>query len=386
MKYVKLFEQWTEVQEKMGISDAVAAYVPIIAKSIVDNVKQRLDSEKLNPYVPTEMKFVVPGKGLDREDFPIDHIDIVFTVKPDVLMSLGKLTKLFSPDNDRSEEGEMSGDEEVNLMGSFDGQSLKVADGKVSFTVRFEGEMDIMKLAELLSSGLSSKFKEMIHNYLQHEMTHAYEQYRRHIGKKYSDLGDTKDFIYDSVSKMINMQNNLPDILSDFLFDVYCAASYEINARVAEAGDIVRKYKEPHKRWDEMKKTYIWKIAQHLEDFSADSIYANMFAQVVGTEEDDHKVTPERAREILDNLMRQISAGFIEKNKFMLDKIKNTHDIELSDQNVKLVSNMLTRHGSEFEKVGHMDAQHFFRFWEKKFHRAGDKLKEKLEKLTTYYV
>lgn len=362
MNKLKRYKDFGHVDEKMGVPSAIMPMADKVADILLDKLMAEVRGvEDLGNNFETEL--VISGDEIGQATFPIDSIKFYAELIP--------------------HPGVMGFDS----TGAFDNGSFKMIDGKARFEISLKVILNMLSFfMNLKNPRMYRMMKEKIHSTLSHELTHAYESYKRLTSKnKAPKLSDTKQFIYDFVSNILRSNSNLPDDIAQLLFLIYGSASYEVNARIPQMWSEIRDIKDPHDRLEFMKETHVWRLADNLANFNADELYEKMIKNVVS---DDGPVSREEAVATLDRLFGQIEQQFIAGNEI---HIKDVMGSILSDlgiypgnkDNERLIQT-LKAHDKEYKKVSKMSALKFLKFWEKRFNKIGREFKHKLGKLTTY--
>lgn len=360
MKKLKSYEDFGQqhVDEKMGVPAPILPLVESVTKVLVEKTREAAEQADLISAIFGEVKtsdITINGDEIKTDaNFPIDKM--VFNVS-------------FEP-------ARIGG---LRAQGAFEGGSFKLKDGKASFNISLGLVCNPMVLlGNVNNPKLYSIINDEIRSVVQHELTHAYESYKRATNKKApSRLSDTKDFVYDITSNMIRNGHQLPQIINDLLFMIYTAASYEVNARVSQMHAVLKNVKGAHNREEAMKETDIWKVANDLATFKAQNYYDELIKLIIENTEGTDK---EAAEKLADKLFGQIDKAYIDGNKIAIK-----HAIEdLGNTDDSAVIRILKGHDKEYKKVSKMNTLSFLKFWEKRFNKIGRDFRNKLSKLTTY--
>lgn len=346
------------INEKMGVPSSIMPMANVISDQLIKKLVETIAEENVDNDGTFNAVIYLDGDEIDGKIdplFPIGRMAFAATIHP----TPGSI---------------FAG------TGSFEGGSFRIIDGKANFGIKAVLHLDLfMFLANMRNPKLYEKMRHELHSVLSHELTHAYESYKRMTNKKKpSRLSDTKDFVYDFVSGSLRKGNQLPDDISKLLFMIYTAASYEVNARVPQMWSKIRDIKDPHDREAFIRESDIWRYSDDLEKFDADEYYEKLLDNVVG--DNNEKVTSEEAAKILDTFFLKIDKQYISGNEL---QIKDTIDT-LNLSNDDKVIQMLRNHDKEYKKVAKMGCLPFLKFWEKRFNRIGRECKHRLGKLTTY--
>lgn len=338
------------INEKAGVPSVIIPIVDKITPIIMDALRDKFDTSG----VSVDVKIVGGDLGDTQAEFPIGIISIAAAVKPVPLIRM-------------------------DVSGTFDHKFFKIdndlANFKIGLSIKLKEELMVAYSEEILNfTGLISQVKGT----LSHELTHAYESYKRATNRKgRSRITTTKDFMYDSVATLIRQQNNIPSVVDDFLYLIYGAASYEVNARVTQVWSLIKNIDDPHDRMKAIEGTSMWKLADDLEKFDANDFYNSIMtiAQDSTGINDPHDQDNIR---LIDSYISKIEANFKEGNEQYIKYVVDGLRLDPS------AIDLLKKHASEYKKVAKMPAMTFLKFWEKKFNKAGRDLKRRLGRLTTH--
>jgi hypothetical protein len=363
MNRIKRYKDFGQVDEKMGVPSAIMPMADKVTEVLLDKLLAQVRGiEDLGNTFETEVE--IAGNEIGHATFPVDKMKFYARLVP--------------------HPGVLNFDS----TGAFDNESFKVKDGKASFDILVNIVVNMLTFfLQLDNPKLYKIMRDKMHSTISHELTHAYESYKRQTSKKKAPkLSDTKQFIYDMVSNLIMNKGPLPEDISNLLFLIYCSASYEVNARIPQMWSEIRNIKDPHDRLDAIKESSIWTMANKLATFDADETYERMLGNVVG--DDGEAVSREESIKRLNNLFASLEEQFIVGNE---QHIKDVMSNILSDigifpgnrENEELIKT-LKAHDNEYKKVSKLSAYRFLKFWEKRFNKIGRTFKHKLSKLTTY--
>lgn len=350
------------IDEKQGIPPTFS-FAGVVAKELVDMAFKSYNEMNLRFMDKAELD----SKYYDQLPLPVKSINLILTSTIDPWMDNTESTASFS----NFEEDE---------------------NGKITFVLR----SNIILNKEFANAlfGVDDKIKEKFRAFLlkkitstmAHELTHAYEEYMRvHNKKQVVKMEDTKEFLYDKAAIITRSEFTLPEPLLNFLFLIYASASYEINARVPEAYSLVSQIPDSHDRLEIIKGTPSWEIAMGLINFDAQKVYDALIA-----DGKKHNVGEEEIREGITKLFSTMTMGMelsqMNLKQGIMQKIaefnsNRKEDKKKLDDELNLISSYSEEISNSKKKVS--DPLKFMKGWEKKFHQAGARLKNKLSKLTT---
>jgi hypothetical protein len=359
MRKIYKFQEFVNeklITEKMGVSPTfpyAAEIVDIISKELMDR------------YARNQKRFQFTV-NLDKDD-----------IKTESSFPAKKIIVQFSSDIDMEVE-------RVYAQGSFNPEHIKIEkDGSVLFAIQIDLHLTLTDMKQYVSSEKIRKaINTEIESTVSHELTHVYEDYMRKNNKKLNvTMKDTKEFLFDAVSKTFISRFPLPPGINQFMYNIYASASYEVNARVAQTYALVKEIKDPHKRWDIIKASPIYKIADDMETFDAQKTYDETI-KLLGTKLDDKQIQEwmENCFETFVKFLHQLNVQFEEEAiGNLLNSFAYGEDPGKATQIVKLVQSHDQLIGKD---IGHKDFLQYMKKWEKKFHAAGKSMKLRMSKLT----
>lgn len=367
MKKIFTYKQF--INEAMGVSPSFA-FAKHLTELIVEVILEQY-IENRNPEFDGELKLSSEDLNIKKDEFPIRNLKI------------GVTSTIFMP--------EAREETDFYVEGVFDGGSFEMHDdGTISFFigVKLSAKFEDVLLISKKDENTIKKLKTEIESSVSHELTHAYEDYMRSKNKNIElSIHDTKEFLFDMVSNMLLKDMHFPKIIGQFLFNVYTSASYEVNARVAQSYSLVKDIKDPHKRWDIIKTSSLYKIADDLDTYDAQAQYDILYKNAKRELKTDEKVL-----EWMDSFIQLLKNTFLEGNNNLgrnaVSKVEHNMSLFNSklekkiDHEQKIVSIVLG-HSNQVEKeIGKKDLLKFMKMWEKKFHKSGQNMKYRLGKIT----
>lgn len=282
-----------------------------------------------------------------------------FTPKPDFPLKQVLLNFVFKVDSDADEN---------EFEGSVDLLSLK-KDEKGNMSVSIS--VDITSPTERYNK---NEITIGIKSVLEHELTHVYEDFKRKRKTPVGLAGSNDNFSAISAMNILK-NNNLPPELSNFLFLMYAAASFEVSARVAQVYPFVKGVADPNKREAIIKKTMPWNIAERLAAFNFETFDKNFSSQV-------------SMQSIIHNIpTKQIFLNYFKSMEDILKNMSNEFSLivfeklNVPEEDKVQVEKVLSSVSSHAGKILNKTPMAFFKYWERVFNKAGQKSKAKLLKI-----
>jgi hypothetical protein len=298
------------------------------------------------------------------EDFPVKRYEMLTEIKP--VMTLGDFSQF-----------KISGG--TGTLNKYEGGYLIYINVSLHATLS-----TLMRMTRNFEPGdkLYDDIFEEVRSVVAHELTHVYEAIRRRAtkSKKPSELlgSAAADYAYTSsqVAKL-----DIPDDLSFLFHLIYVQAKHEVGARVPQIQSLIRKT-DPNKRMDLIKKTDPYMEAVSLKDFDAQKTYDAIIKKIIdGHWELKHeRITRDAAVKVLDKLFHELERNFMKGHDMLYTNTIKDMDPDVASQVQKSVAS----HLKGIHKIESMSALEFMKYWEKKFHYAGEKLYRKILKLATY--
>ncbi len=231
---------------------------------------------------------------------------------------------------------------------------------------------------ESRTSEVSNKLMGVLQSTVAHELTHAYQQYKQILGGK-KGIGFGRETILNALPQ--NMKFSETPSWNKFLHVLYLSLSFEINARVTQLyHELKRKNITTNEEaLSEMKKSTVWDDYKMLSTFNADE-FMDTFQVDLGDEDP------------MIRLMRMMS-GEPEPDEYEgnVEIMKNL--IDRWDKTIQHIQVSIKRQGitdipfmEMVPKKAKENPIHFFKFFEKRFHRKADGLKRKLSKVLSLIV
>jgi hypothetical protein len=352
----------SKIVERLGVPDAIGPYADIITDKFLEIIKEKEEDQgdalaSLFGKKPEPTEFTLTKKDLAdviTDKFPLEEIHLSFMIKP------VKSNKPFFAEGSQG-----------NFKKKGNGYISEI-ESKVS--VNF-----LLFFTEMKNPKLLASIKEEIRSTMYHELTHAYEEYKRSVSdsKKQKSLAYTEDKVYDFVSVEIGSSNEVPPEIGTLLMLIYLQASYEVNARVPQVYSLIRDEDDPHKREEIIKKSTPWEQAKALLAFNAQEMYDHMLDGAT-----KYFKTNEKAKDWMNSFFEQLQKQYVSGNDYIIELVDSEHD--LSPDEKERMKKILAGHASDFKKLTKKTPLEFLKFWEKKFHTQGEKLRRKLLRLTAY--
>ena len=285
-------------------------------------------------------------------------------------------------------------DHDLYVEGLYNGGSFAIdEDNLISFEIGVKISVKKEDIKALVNDDkkITELLRREIESTVTHELTHAYEDYMRSLNKNVDlTIHDTKEFLYDMVANNMLREYPFPKTIVNLLYNIYTCASYEVNARVAQSYSLVRNIKDPHKRWDIIKNSSIYKIANNLDMYNAQTEYDELYKSAKSDLKTDAKVL-----EWMGDFMEVIVNEFLQANnglsRMAANKVNNVFlTMSSSSDNAKekvemekKVIDIIRGHSIQVKKeMKNKDLLGFMKIWEKKFHKSGQDMKYRLGKIT----
>lgn len=334
MKHLKLYSNY--INEKMGVPDGISKNADAIFDFVYKEIQSRIPKKSKNFKFSMEIHTVGPG-------YPVGLINLTvnITEKHNRYPYIG---------------------------GSMLPKSLTLDDGGYGIDMNVVIEGEFFQIYDITVEGTSNeKFKTDLRRTIYHELGHIHEAYsRKSTGALDMDKLDT--FIYDMIGKHIRNTHKLPRTIEQFFFLVYLAQAAEVSARIPEAYSMVKDIKDPHKRLDIIKNSSMWNDSEQMIEFDPQD-YIDNAKHDIGVEE-----WP-RFKKFLGSVMGDFMSKLDDKSKnYML--LYNSEQKALGDIVIPNKRNRtaIVNASTDIEKMMHE--------WKGIINRAGEKLKEKLSKIT----
>lgn len=276
-------------------------------------------------------------------DFPIEELEIEFKFLPvnkrlegDAPFSTGG-----GAYNIEDTEGENSYMKEPSF--ELPKKILKKIDYTIHGRLDFDIVIDTSKFNEVMIDDLLNDLLDTI----THEMNHLYEFYKR-----WESTGVGKVYLPKSFagSKNVNTPRKIFEVYENFLIYMYYSEPWEINANVQEAYSKIQRM-----NLDEFKQTKQWKIAELMENYSAEELYNELI-----------KVTEERSPEAVDFHIKNLHKFYLKQYKGLAMEILND-EIKVMEDQVFKTKNLLE----------------LFKKYETRINNAGETLKKRFMRLFT---
>lgn len=227
----------------------------------------------------------------------------------------------------------------------------------------------------------ADKFKNMLKVTVSHELTHAYEGYRRFKGKGDPFMG--RESFLNAAAKL--MKDDKYPQWRHFLNLVYLHLSFEINARVTQLYYEMQNKGVSTKEefMNVLKKSSVWREIELLEQFNAEEFIRSFTVKGSGND----------FFAMMDDLGKQIERKQKGLPPILGKKTPEegmTHLISGWNQTLQLLNKDFQKNGMYQGKLMDLvpdkalkDPMVFFKFFEKRFHKKADKFKRKLYKLSS---
>ncbi|MFN7656176.1 MAG: hypothetical protein ACK5OW_00135 [bacterium] len=197
----------------------------------------------------------------------------------------------------------------------------------------------------------TDQFRKMLKPVIGHELTHAYETYKRFLGT--GDPLKGRETFLNVASETAKKSDN--PYWGKFLYLIYLSLSYEINARIVELYSFIKNndIKNQEEFMNVLQKSSIWDKIKKLQSFNAEN-YINNFS------DDEIKSLIDNWDKTLQDLNIEMTnkLGHIYKGKLM-DKVPQS----AKENPIK-----------------------FFKFFEKIFHKKGEDFRRKALRLSSLLI
>lgn len=363
---IKSFNEF-ELNEKMGVADGVRSVIDQIKNTVLEKTKAFI----IDPSRIGSKKFSITVKN-PPEQFPVHKL------KLEVIREAQLVSEI-------SYEAAYLGD-------------IKQTDKGLEFSFMFNITLPVMPTEIMHMMGNDGAIKEdeesAILGNMYHEFTHAYEDYKRRSGGSKTSLSSQKEFFYDKASSDIRDGNRLPQELMDFLYNIYAVASYEINARVAQTEAYIEKGKTREERIALAKGTYMWDVVNRLTQFEADKFKKNLIEdgmKFFASRRVPHREAKIKVEAGVNTALSQISTALYNNyervSNMILENPDQKHIKEITSffndvqKNEELKQGILDKikfWHNDIERLSHKSPDAFLKYWERKFHFHGEKLRRKM--------
>jgi hypothetical protein len=301
-------------------------------------------------------------------EFPLynPHLEVKLTIIPDDIVEEGGLM-----DQMEATQTIVGSPEDIKIKGL--GKHKIFPNTKIILKVIVP-----FSYVESRTSEVSNKLMGVLQSVVAHELTHAYQQYKQILGGK-KGIGFGRETILNALPQ--NMKFSETPSWNKFLHVLYLSLSFEINARVTQLyHELKRKNITTNEEaLSEMKKSTVWDDYKMLSTFNADE-FMDTFQVDLGDEDP------------MIRLMRMMS-GEPEPDEYEenVEIMKNL--IDRWDKTIQHIQVSIKRQGitdipfmEMVPKKAKENPIHFFKFFEKRFHRKADGLKRKLSKVLSLIV
>lgn len=330
----------------------VPPITPII-NTVITDLKKRLHGTTIKPYTQT---YTFPF----NKTFPLTKLNLEL----ELMQESEAANKVFC-----------NGATDSSLFKKFE-------DGSFAATITLRLSIPATNsFLFIISGGTPPTEKEILLNLestLTHELTHVYEELKR---KEHLALGllGSRDSMTSVAGHQIYVGSKkfLPPSLSEFLFFLYAAASFEVSARVAQTYPFLKGVKGNAKRMEVLKNTEAWKTASALSDFTYNKFYSEFTHEIAATCREDGIKPEDFFNDVITELEKALTT-FSEDHLTAAMKSVDTEPSPMIVANTKKVIRGATIHTAN---LLHKSPTGFFKYWVKAFNHAGEKSKKKLLKL-----
>jgi hypothetical protein len=342
MKIIIKEGQFRKLNESLGVNEAAIEYTNFIYNFLEPNVIKMIavgeESSEIFEIKDKELLDFIKNDPVTFEELPIGEIEIELSFIPLNKESIGG--KPFMVDGgyydllDKEQGESYMMDSSFLLPKSIIEDVPKTVHAKLGFEIYTSLSFDESLMDEMLFD---------LRDAITHEINHLYESY-----KKWQRTGKGSMNLVKSLAgrKNINTPRVIFDVYSKFLNFLYYSQPWEINANVQEAFSKISRMS-----FDEFKKTNQWKIADEMENYSADEL----FKELVKTAEDKNPET-------VDYHIRNLHKFYLKQYKNYDEAYREAEDIKDKVYNTK---NLLG----------------LFKKFEKRINNAGKKLKRNYSRL-----
>lgn len=355
MKYIRTYQLFNEsiVNEKMGVPDNIHPY----AAAITDKLMDMFSTMDISALLEDKTKDVV----LDKDDLK----DVMSDSFPLTKINLSLAFNVTHSNNTIYIEGTQGGMKKV-------GNEYEC---NISASVNINLEIFLKYFG---SKRVTDRVRKEINAVMYHELTHAYEDVMRRESpsKRKTSILQTEDKVYDAISVKWMKSGNLPRPIATLLSLIYVQASYEINARVPQVYSLIKNVEDPKERVRIIKDSEPWTESQMLVSYNAQKVYDSMIDDIQSEE------IPGDPVQLLSNIFTAINANFISGNNHIMEIVLD--DENLNDADKTKLEHIMGAHAQDIEKLSKKSVLDFMKYWEKRFHVRGEKLRRKLLRLATY--
>ena len=350
MKILITEKQSRILNEVKGVSETSIAYVNFLYGLIEPRVIEMLagmenDLDEFYVDINEILKNLKGNKEVFL-DLPVEEfeVDLKFKVSKKIpenglsFVTGGAAYMIESDEGSGSYMKEPSFEIPVRMLEELD----KTIHAKLEFDIYVTPLFDDNQIDDLLYD---------LRDTITHEMNHLYEFYKKweNTGVGKSDL--TKSF---AGGRNVNTPKVIFRVYEKFLNYMYYSEPWEINANIQEAYSKLLRMS-----WDEFKETKQYKIANEMENFSADGLFDELY-----------NVTMEKSPEAVLYHIRNLHKFYL-KQYLKFKKAENSDGIE---DEAKLLEDEVFTTKSILE---------LFKKFEKRIQNAGKKLKRNYARLLT---
>lgn len=276
-------------------------------------------------------------------DFPVEELEIEFKFLP-IKKSLEEDLP-FSTGGGAYDIENTEGNSSYMKEPSFElpKKILNDIDYTIHGKLDFDIVIDIRKFDETMIDDLLNDFLDTI----THELNHLYEFYKRWQSTGVGKVYFPKSF---AGSKNVNTPGKIFTVYENFLNYMYYSEPWEINANTQEAYSKIQRMS-----FKEFKGTKQWKMADEMENYSAEELYDELI-----------RTTEEKSPDAVDFHIKNL-------HKFYLKQYKSLAMEMLKDE-IKVMEDQVFKTKNLFE---------LFKKYEKRINDAGKTLKRRYMRLFT---
>jgi hypothetical protein len=374
------------LNEVMGVPRIIDTWVLIFTEQIVEMTKEIIERDEWTDHTDKNDFKVFASEKLSTKMDSVEFVKKYFneTDETDLLENEEYLklpiwrptinVRLASVDNVGVVRDAQSGGFSGGMGFIKNGKSLE---GKLS-NVGGQGVLQnlyitIEVVVDMGSDNLNG-IKMPIKSTLSHELTHIFQSYRGLLNGV-AGFGDE-----EILNTMINQVKGqpLPKDVSNFFHLVYAHLSFENNARVAQTYHELKNKGVNTKEsfLKELRKTNMWVEYEELKNFNADDFIENADMNL--------PKTGDMFLDMLATVQNNISGVSDE------DKLKKLTR-EWNDLLLTIINHYEEEFGrdismKEVPKKALEDPYHFFKFWEKRFHKNAEDYRRKLMRVASLLV
>ena len=242
------------------------------------------------------------------------------------------------------------------------------------FAGLFDGELGLMarmklkptaKIAFLKKPNWEKLLRPHVEAAAMHELTHAFESYQRRAHHAHNFALSSRG-VFDAAGSNYGTVEHVPQALNDFLFVMYLCASYEVNARAAQAEPYVRGKRSNETKLAALKATPMWLDAMKMSSFSADQTMKALVAEYGSEQAVDLEIEKFKGwmLAVADKTMKMF---FLSPDEPL--------GLEERDRMIQFFK---SHDGQNILSMAHRSTRQMLSYWEKKAHIQGEDLRRRL--------